>query len=139
MNTNYHCRFDQQQRKYIFAAVAAVIICAQAQAIQLVQEPTVASTAAWMNLQASIDRLTDTLITSLTTTDESRTADERARAQQSMEEEEGLSDDEKLTVMHVFMRNQAVCHTYLQVMPELRLAFLKSTVKQVSNMPEMAL
>ncbi|OAX43080.1 hypothetical protein K503DRAFT_766177, partial [Rhizopogon vinicolor AM-OR11-026] len=137
MNTNYHCRFDEQQRKYILVAVAAVIICAQAQAMQLAQEPTFDNTAAWMNLQSSIDRLTDSLITSFPTTDESRMADERARARQSMEEEEGLSNDEKLTLMHVFMRDQAVCHTYLEVMPELRLAFLKSIVRQVSNMPEM--
>jgi hypothetical protein len=93
-----------------------------------------ASTAALMNLQGTINRLTDSLTTTFSVTDESRISDDRARALQVMQEEEGLSNEDKLVLMHAFMRSPPVCGTYLQIAsPDLHLSFLQSVVRQAKE------
>ncbi|KAG0692610.1 hypothetical protein DFH29DRAFT_1045473 [Suillus ampliporus] len=64
-----------------------------------------ASTAALMNLQGTINRLSDSITTSFTVTDESRISDERSCALQNMQQEEGLLTEDKLSLMHAFMRS----------------------------------
>ncbi|KAG0701556.1 hypothetical protein DFH29DRAFT_1000095 [Suillus ampliporus] len=64
-----------------------------------------ASTAALMNLQGTINHLSDSITTSFTVTDESRISDERSRALQNMQQKEGLSTEDKLSLMHAFMRS----------------------------------
>ncbi|KAJ8584765.1 hypothetical protein M405DRAFT_865958 [Rhizopogon salebrosus TDB-379] len=93
-----------------------------------------ANTAGWMNIQSSINRLTDSVTTSFTVTDESCATDDRSHALQNMQQEEGLSTDERVSLIHVFMTNPTACNTYLNItLPELRLPFLKSMIPKNSE------
>lgn len=91
-----------------------------------------ASAAAWMNLQGSINRLTDGLTTS-TVTEDSRVADETRRALDSMQAEEDLSHDEKIVLLNAFLLNARICTVYLSTTPELRIGFLRSIIQQVKH------
>jgi hypothetical protein len=93
-----------------------------------------ANTAALMNLQGTVNRLSDVISTSFTVTDESRISDERKHAMHHMQQEEGFSVDDRLALMHAFMRSPAVCGTYLDItIPELRQAFLRSVIVEAAR------
>jgi len=92
-----------------------------------------AGTAAWMNLQGSINHLTNGL-TSFATTDESHAADETLRALEVMQNEEDLSVKDKIVLMNAFMLNQKICSTYLHSKPALKLPFLLSIIRQAKGM-----
>ncbi|KAG2029181.1 hypothetical protein BDR03DRAFT_987928 [Suillus americanus] len=97
-----------------------------------------ANTAALMNLQDTINHLSDSITTSFTVTDESHVANERLRALQSMQDEEDLLLDDKLALVHAFMRSPITCSSYLNItQPELRISFLCSILveaRQVVNL-----
>jgi hypothetical protein len=92
-----------------------------------------ANTAAFMNLQGSINRLTDSLETSLTKTDDGRVADERTQALDMMQDDERISPSDKVTLMDVFARSPAVSSTYLVSRPENRTPYLESVLRQAAN------
>ncbi|KAG0695325.1 hypothetical protein DFH29DRAFT_1005582 [Suillus ampliporus] len=75
-----------------------------------------ASTTVLMNLQGTINCLSDSITTSFTVTDESCISDERSHALQNMQQEEGLLTEDKLALMHAFMRSPIICATYLEIM-----------------------
>jgi hypothetical protein len=86
-----------------------------------------------MNLQGSINRLTEGLTMSFATTDEGRLADESSRAMQEMQDEEDLSDDDKVVLMNTFLLNARICGMYLNSKPALRLPFLRSIIQQAKG------
>ncbi|KAG1723797.1 hypothetical protein EDB19DRAFT_1915908 [Suillus lakei] len=91
------------------------------------------NTAAFMNLQGSINHLTDSLEMSLTKTDDGRVADERTQALDMMQDEERISPSDKITLMNVFARSPAVSSTYLVSRPENRIPYLESVLRQAAN------
>ncbi|KAG0695730.1 hypothetical protein DFH29DRAFT_879837 [Suillus ampliporus] len=91
------------------------------------------STAAFMNLQGSINRLTDSLETSMSKTDESQVADERSQALDIMQDDECILASDKVTLMNMFARSPAVCSTYLLSRPENRIPYLESVLRQAAN------
>ncbi|KAG2033026.1 hypothetical protein BDR03DRAFT_985280 [Suillus americanus] len=97
-----------------------------------------ANTAALMNLQGTINHLLDSITMSFTVTDKSRVADARSHALQSMQDEEYLSLDDKLALVHAFMRSPITCSSYLNItQPELHIPFLHSILveaRQVVNL-----
>ncbi|KAG1865995.1 hypothetical protein F4604DRAFT_1928301 [Suillus subluteus] len=87
-----------------------------------------ANTAVLMNLQGTINCLSDSLNTNFGT-DEARIAEHRLRALKLMQSATGILKDDKVILMHVFMTNVAACDTFLDVDdPELREAFLQSMI-----------
>ncbi|KAG1803051.1 hypothetical protein EV424DRAFT_1351628 [Suillus variegatus] len=92
-----------------------------------------ASVAAWMNLQGSINRLSDGLTTSMTVTEDSRVADETTHALDSMQAEEELTHDEKIILLNAFLLNARICTVYLNTTLELRIGFLRSIIVQVKH------
>jgi len=94
-------------------------------------EKEVATTAAWMNLQGSINRLSDGLTMAMTTTDESRVAEESSQALEEMQNEENLSADDKIVLLNAFLQNARICTVYLKTKPELKLSFLRSIIQQM--------
>ncbi|KAG1806381.1 uncharacterized protein HD556DRAFT_1436348 [Suillus plorans] len=93
-----------------------------------------ASTAAVMNLQGTISRLADTLNLAFGSTDESQLADDRSRALQAIQEEETLTGEDKLVLVHAFMRSPVICSTYIQIMEvDLRATFLRSIINQMKQ------
>ncbi|KAG1719401.1 hypothetical protein EDB19DRAFT_1836763 [Suillus lakei] len=92
-----------------------------------------ANTAAFMNLQGSINRLMDSLEMSLTKTDDGRVADECTQALDMMQDEECISPSDKITLMNVFARSPAVSSTYLVSRPENHIPYLESVLRQAAN------
>ncbi|KAG1788646.1 uncharacterized protein HD556DRAFT_1529848 [Suillus plorans] len=94
-----------------------------------------ASTAVFMNLQGSINSLTDSLRTSASNTDqnETRVLDERLQAVLAMQEEELITEDESVTLMNVFARSPAVCAIYLAAKSERRVPYLRSVLDQAAR------
>ncbi|KAG2140622.1 hypothetical protein DEU56DRAFT_941592 [Suillus clintonianus] len=92
-----------------------------------------ANTAAFMNLQGSINRLTDSLETSMTKTDDGRVADECTQALDMMQDDERISPSDKVTLMNVFARSPAVSSTYLVSRPENCIPYLESVLRQAAN------
>ncbi|KAG0691772.1 hypothetical protein DFH29DRAFT_883750 [Suillus ampliporus] len=93
-----------------------------------------ASTTVLMNLQGTINHLSDSITTSFTVTDESCISDERSHALQNMQQEEGLLTEDKLALMHAFMRSPIICATYLEIMQsKLRLRFLQSVIMEAKR------
>ncbi|KAG1842825.1 hypothetical protein C8R48DRAFT_765561, partial [Suillus tomentosus] len=94
-----------------------------------------ASTAVFMNLQGSINSLTDSLRTSASNTDqnETRVLDERLQAVLAVQEEEPITEDESVTLMNVFARSPAVCAIYLAAKPERRVPYLRSVLDQAAR------
>ncbi|KAG1759997.1 hypothetical protein EDD22DRAFT_955374 [Suillus occidentalis] len=92
-----------------------------------------ANTAAFMNLQGSINHLTDSLETLLTKTNDGRVADERMQALDMMQDDECISPSDKITLMNVFTRSPAVSSTYLVSRPENRIPYLESVLHQAAN------
>jgi hypothetical protein len=92
------------------------------------------NTAALMNLQGTVNHLSDVITTSFTITDESRISDERKCAMHHMQQEEGFAADDRLALMHAFMRSPAVCGTYLNItIPKLCQAFLRSVIVEAAR------
>ncbi|KAG0698590.1 hypothetical protein DFH29DRAFT_1002677 [Suillus ampliporus] len=88
-----------------------------------------ANTAVLMNLQGTINRLSDSLNTNFSTTDEGRVAEHRSRALKLIQSTTEISTDDKVLLMHVLMTNPAACDIILDVDdPELRVAFLRSMI-----------
>lgn len=85
-----------------------------------------------MNLQGSINRLSDGLMV-MTATDESRVVDESSRALEEMQNEENLSADDKIILLNAFLQNARICTVYLKTKPELKLLFLRSIIQQVKG------
>jgi hypothetical protein len=82
---------------------------------------------AMVAIQNSISHLSDTLVATLSNTDESRVADERRRALQILQyEEEGLTIDEKVALAHIFENRPGVTATYLNFTGEMRRAYMLS-------------
>ncbi|KAG1724116.1 hypothetical protein EDD22DRAFT_853867 [Suillus occidentalis] len=92
-----------------------------------------ANTAAFMNLQGSINRLMDSLETSLTKTDDGQVADEHTQALDIMQDDERISPSDKVTLMNVFVRSPAVSSTYLVSRPENCIPYLESVLRQAAN------
>ncbi|KAG1786692.1 uncharacterized protein HD556DRAFT_1530908 [Suillus plorans] len=94
-----------------------------------------ASTAVFMNLQGSINSLTDSLRTSASNTDQNKTRvlDERLQAVLAMQEEELITEDESVTLMNVFARSPAVCAIYLAAKSERRVPYLRSVLDQAAR------
>ncbi|KAG1836428.1 hypothetical protein C8R48DRAFT_838809, partial [Suillus tomentosus] len=94
-----------------------------------------ASTAIFMNLQGSINSLTDSLRTSASNTDqnETRVLDERLQAVLAVQEEELITEDESVTLMNMFARSPAVCAIYLAAKPERRVPYLRSVLDQAAR------
>ncbi|KAG2136152.1 hypothetical protein BD769DRAFT_1664504 [Suillus cothurnatus] len=91
------------------------------------------NTAALMNLQGTVNHLSDVITTSFTITDESHISDERKRAMHHMQQEEGFSADDRLALTHAFMRSPVVCGTYLDItIPKLCQAFLHSVIVEAA-------
>ncbi|KAG2082782.1 uncharacterized protein F5147DRAFT_783177 [Suillus discolor] len=94
-----------------------------------------ASTAVFMNLQGSINSLTDSLRKSASNTDQNKTRvlDERLEAVLAMQEEELISEDESVTLMNMFARSPAVCSIYLAAKPERQIPYLQSVLDQAAR------
>ncbi|KAG2111491.1 uncharacterized protein F5147DRAFT_651173 [Suillus discolor] len=93
-----------------------------------------ASTAAVMNLQGTISCLADTLNLVFGSTDESQLADDRSHVLQAIQEEETLTGEDKLILVHAFMRSPVICSTYIQIMElDLRTTFLRSIIEQTKK------
>ncbi|KAG1888101.1 hypothetical protein F4604DRAFT_1916016 [Suillus subluteus] len=92
-----------------------------------------ADTAVLMNLQGTINRLSDSLNTNFST-DEACVAEHRSCALKLMQSATGISKDDKVILMHVFMTNTAGCDTFLDVDdPELCEAFLQSMIARAKQ------
>ncbi|KAG1863202.1 hypothetical protein DFJ58DRAFT_725099 [Suillus subalutaceus] len=92
-----------------------------------------ANTAVLMNLQGTINRLSDSLNTNFGT-DEAHVAEHRSRALKLMQSATGISKDNKVILMHVFVTNAAACDTFLDVDdPELHEAFLESMIARAKQ------
>ncbi|KAG0698637.1 hypothetical protein DFH29DRAFT_877864 [Suillus ampliporus] len=91
------------------------------------------STAAFMNLQGSINRLMDSLEMLMSKTDESRVADERSQALDMMQDDERILASDKVTLMNIFTRSPVVCSTYLLSRPENCVPYLESVLCQAAN------
>jgi len=61
--------------------------------------------AARMNLQGSINRLSDALTMAMTATDGSRVAEESSQALEGIQNDENLSADDKIVLLNAFLRN----------------------------------
>ncbi|KAG2093527.1 uncharacterized protein F5147DRAFT_657422 [Suillus discolor] len=94
-----------------------------------------ASTAIFMNLQGSINSLTDSLRKSASNTDQNETGvlDERLEAVLAMQEKELISEDESVTLINMFTRSPAVCSIYLAAKPERRIPYLRSVLDQAAR------
>ncbi|KAG1890999.1 hypothetical protein F4604DRAFT_1913811 [Suillus subluteus] len=93
------------------------------------------STVVFMNLQGSLNRLTDSLHMSASNTDENDTwvSEERVQAMNFMQEEDDISDDEQITLMNVFSRSPSICSVYLAAKPEKWVRYLKSVLAQAAR------
>lgn len=118
------------QRRQIFLAVTAVIICTQYQLLTMTLTEEEQSSAAFIGLQSSINRLADRLQASI---EETRVVDERSQALASMQDEEGIVPADKITLINVFIRSPAVCSTYLCARVENRLPYLRSVLVQAAG------
>jgi hypothetical protein len=67
-----------------------------------------ASTAVLMNLQRTINHLSDSLNTSFSTSEETHVADSRSRVLKIMQSEPELSKEDKVVVINIFMNSPAV-------------------------------
>lgn len=89
-----------------------------------------ASTAAIMNLQGTVNRLADSLAKAFSSTDEARVADERTTAVLALQNDDSFTDEDKIVLMHAFMRAPAICSMYNQLTQEnLRQTFLQSIIE----------
>jgi hypothetical protein len=90
-----------------------------------------ASTAALMNLQGTVNRLVDSLSKAFLSTDEARVADDRSTAMLALQNEDSFMDEDKIVLVHAFMRAPVICSTYNQLTQEnLCLTFLQSIIEQ---------
>lgn len=72
-------------------------------------------TTALINMQGTLNYLSDSIISSFTVTDKSHVSNERLYALQSLQVEEDLSNKEKSTLVYAFKRSPIVCVTYLEL------------------------
>ncbi|KAG1799994.1 uncharacterized protein BJ212DRAFT_1488174 [Suillus subaureus] len=92
-----------------------------------------ASTAAFINLQGSINCLTDSLHLSVANSEETRVVDERSQALAFMQDEEGILPVDQITLMNVFSRSPVVCSTYLSAKVENCVPYLQSVLVQAAR------
>ncbi|KAG1862935.1 hypothetical protein C8R48DRAFT_709017 [Suillus tomentosus] len=119
------------QRRQILLAVTAVIICTvQYQLLTMTLTEEEQSSAAFIDLQSSINCLADKLQASV---EETRVADERSQALAFMQDEEGIVPADKITLINVFVRSPAVCSTYVSARVENRLPYLRSVLVQAAG------
>ncbi|KAG1822060.1 uncharacterized protein BJ212DRAFT_1477889 [Suillus subaureus] len=86
------------------------------------------NTAMLMNLQGTINHLSDSLNTNFGT-DNAHVAEHRSCMPKLMQLAAGILKDDKVVFMHVFMMNAAACGTFLDVDdPEPCKAFLQSMI-----------
>ncbi|KAG2344203.1 hypothetical protein BDR05DRAFT_999357 [Suillus weaverae] len=84
-----------------------------------------ANTAVLMNLQGTINCLSDFLNMNFNATDEAHTADHQSCTQKMVQSSMNIMVDEKVLLMHVLMGNMAACDTIIGIEdPELLVAFL---------------
>ncbi|KAG1753363.1 hypothetical protein EDB19DRAFT_1903020 [Suillus lakei] len=93
-----------------------------------------ANTAVLMNLQGTINRLSDSLNTSFSASEETHVADSRSRALKSMQSEPELSKEDKVVAINIFMNSPAACDTFNDIEdPELCMAFLHSIIARAKQ------
>jgi hypothetical protein len=94
-----------------------------------------ASTAVMMNLQGTINRLSDSLNTSFSSaSEETCVADSRSHALKGLQSELELSKEDKVVAINIFMNNPAACDTFNAIEnPELRMAFLHSIIARAKQ------
>ncbi|KAG0704329.1 hypothetical protein DFH29DRAFT_873759 [Suillus ampliporus] len=93
-----------------------------------------ANTAVLMNLQGTINRLSDSLSTTFAGSDEARVAENRTRALKLMQSDLEFSKEDKVIVINIFMMSPAACGTFLDIEdPELRMAFLHSIITRAKQ------
>ncbi|KAG1805935.1 uncharacterized protein BJ212DRAFT_1486077 [Suillus subaureus] len=92
-----------------------------------------ASTAAFMNLQGSINHLMGSLGYMLASTDESCVLNERSQALAVMQDDECILLTDKVTLMNVFARSLPICATYLSSKLKNHLPYLQSVIYQAAR------
>jgi hypothetical protein len=90
---------------------------------------------AMIGMQGALNRLTDTLVTQMVATDESRITDQRKQAIRIVQDEDSdLSLEEKVALINIFVRSTAVTSSYVETTdPVLRRAFALSVIQQYAN------